>query len=57
MVTSSTAGDREKVVSKLPSWLRQDLKVRAAELGVDIQDAVSAGITARRVAAPHECPT
>ncbi|MFF2662966.1 ParA family protein, partial [Kitasatospora sp. NPDC058032] len=57
MVTSSTAGDREKVVSKLPSWLRQDLKVRAAELGVDIQDAVSAGITAWREAAPDECPT
>jgi chromosome partitioning protein len=44
MVTPSPAGDREKVVSKLPSWLRQDLKVRAAELSVDIQDAVSEGI-------------
>ncbi|MEU5824859.1 ParA family protein [Streptomyces sp. NPDC047803] len=56
MVTPSTAGDREKVVSKLPSWLRQDLKVRAAELGIDIQDAVSSGITAWRSAAPEDCP-
>ncbi|MEU2027299.1 ParA family protein [Streptomyces sp. NPDC016469] len=56
MVTPSTAGDREKVVSKLPSWLRQDLKVRAAELGIDIQDAVSAGITAWRSAVPEDCP-
>ncbi|MFI5688411.1 ParA family protein [Streptomyces sp. NPDC051636] len=44
MVTPSPAGDREKVVSKLPSWLRQDLKVRAAQLGVDIQDAASQAI-------------
>ncbi|WP_331751779.1 ParA family protein (plasmid) [Streptomyces globisporus] len=56
MVTPNAAGDREKVVSKLPSWLRQDLKVRAAELGIDIQDAVSAGITAWRVSAPEDCP-
>ncbi|MFG2197113.1 ParA family protein [Streptomyces sp. NPDC048639] len=38
-------GDREKVVSKLPPGLRQQLKVRAAEHGVDIKDAVAAGIT------------
>lgn len=44
MVTPSPSGDREKVVSKLPSGLRQDLKVRAAQVGVDIQDAVSQGI-------------
>ncbi|MEU4497006.1 ParA family protein [Streptomyces sp. NPDC023998] len=48
MVTPNPSGDREKVVSKLPSWLRQDLKVRAAELSVDIQDAVSEGISAWR---------
>ncbi|MFD5110630.1 ParA family protein [Streptomyces cinereoruber] len=41
MVTPSPSGDREKVVSKLPSQLRRDLKVRAAQVGVDIQDAVS----------------
>lgn len=39
-------GDREKVASKLPASLRQDLKIRAAELGMDIQDAVTAGVTA-----------
>ncbi|MDQ0408863.1 ParA family protein [Streptomyces sp. NPDC000349] len=44
MVTPSPSGDREKVVSKLPAWLRRDLKVRAAQLDVDIQDAVSQGI-------------
>lgn len=37
-------GDREKVASKLPAALRQELKVRAAELGVDIQDAVTAAV-------------
>ncbi|MFG2359452.1 ParA family protein [Streptomyces sp. NPDC048521] len=38
-------GDREKVASKLPSALQQALKVRAAELGLDIQDAVEAAVT------------
>lgn len=37
-------GDREKVASKLPSVIRQELKVRAAELSLDIQDAVTAAI-------------
>lgn len=41
-------GDREKVASKLPSALQQQLKVRAAELGLDIQEAVEAAITAWR---------
>lgn len=41
-------GDREKVASKLPSALQQQLKVRAAELSLDIQDAVEAAITAWR---------
>ncbi|MEW2626058.1 ParA family protein [Streptomyces sp. NPDC048106] len=36
--------DREKVVSKLPGWLRQNLKVRAAQHGVEIQAAVEQGI-------------
>ncbi|MDX3538915.1 ParA family protein [Streptomyces sp. MB09-01] len=40
--------DREKVVSKLPLALRQELKVRAAQLSVDIQDAVTEGIHAWR---------
>ncbi|MGI5330947.1 ParA family protein [Actinomadura nitritigenes] len=44
MAATSENAEREKVVSKLPPWLRQELKVRAAELRVDIQDAVEAGI-------------
>ncbi|MFI1286471.1 MULTISPECIES: ParA family protein [unclassified Streptomyces] len=40
--------DREKVVAKLPLALRQELKVRAAQLSVDIQDAVTEGIHAWR---------
>jgi chromosome partitioning protein len=48
-------GDREKVASKLPSALQQALKVRAAELTLDIQDAVEAAITAWR-ASDHITP-
>lgn len=44
MAYPTSEGDREKVVSKLPSWLRQDLKVRTAQLGCDIQTAVEEGI-------------
>lgn len=44
-------GDREKVASKLPSALQQALKVRAAELALDIQEAVEAAITAWRSSA------
>jgi chromosome partitioning protein len=44
MASPYLQGDREKVASKLPSALQQALKVRAAELGLDIQDAVTAGI-------------
>lgn len=47
--------DREKIVSKLPPWLRKDLKVRAAQLGVDIQDAVADGI-ARWIQLPDSHP-
>ncbi|MGW7102469.1 ParA family protein [Streptomyces sp. NPDC054838] len=43
-MTSPSQSDREKVVSKLPPWLRQELKVRTAQLRVDIQDAVHHGI-------------
>ncbi|MFF2902421.1 ParA family protein [Streptomyces sp. NPDC057966] len=41
---------REKVVAKLPSKLRRELKVRAAEVDTDIQDAVTAGVEAWRKA-------
>ncbi len=40
--------NREKVVAKLPSELRKELKVRAAELDTDIQDAVTQGVEAWR---------
>ncbi|MEU5599651.1 ParA family protein [Streptomyces sp. NPDC020298] len=46
MSSPATASDREKVVSKLPGWLRQDLKVRAAQHGLEIQSAVEQGIAA-----------
>jgi chromosome partitioning protein len=45
MASPASAGDREKVVSKLPGWLRQDLKVRTAQLGIEIQVAVEQGLT------------
>ncbi|MFJ8313325.1 MULTISPECIES: ParA family protein [unclassified Streptomyces] len=46
MSSSASSSDREKVVSKLPGWLRQDIKVRAAQHGVEIQHAVEQGIEA-----------
>ncbi|WP_431983103.1 ParA family protein [Streptomyces qinglanensis] len=46
MSSPATSSDREKVVSKLPGWLRQSLKVRAAQRGVEIQTAVEEGIDA-----------
>ena len=45
MSSPATSSDREKVVSKLPGWLRQNLKVRAAQHGIEIQAAVEQGIT------------
>lgn len=48
MASPYPEGDREKVASKLPSALQQQLKVRAAELSLDIQEAVEAAITAWR---------
>lgn len=45
MTSPATSNDREKVVSKLPGWLRQDLKIRAAQHRVEIQVAVEQGIT------------
>ncbi|MFD3518538.1 ParA family protein [Streptomyces sp. NPDC058657] len=43
MASPHAQGDRDKVVSKLPSWLRQELKIRTAQLGIDIQEAVAQG--------------
>ncbi|MGY3677204.1 ParA family protein [Streptomyces sp. TE33382] len=44
MASPATPGDREKVVSKLPGQLRQDLKVRAAQLRIEIQTAVEQSV-------------
>lgn len=44
-------GDREKVASKLTPALQQELKVRCAELSMDIQDAVTTAITTWRASA------
>ncbi|WP_331730950.1 ParA family protein (plasmid) [Kitasatospora sp. NBC_00070] len=44
MSSSNSGADREKLTSKLPASLRHELKVRAAQLGVDLQDAVTDGI-------------
>ncbi|MFE4800913.1 ParA family protein [Streptomyces sp. NPDC056708] len=44
MSSPATSSDREKVVSKLPGWLRQNLKIRAAQHGVEIQTAVEQGV-------------
>ncbi|MGW6412968.1 ParA family protein [Streptomyces vinaceus] len=44
MIAQNPVGDLERVVSKLPALMRQDLKVRAAEHGCDIQDAVLQGL-------------
>ncbi|MFD3932630.1 AAA family ATPase [Streptomyces sp. NPDC058614] len=44
MSSPATPSDREKVVSKLPGWLRQNLKIRAAQHGSEMQAAVEQGI-------------
>ncbi|MEU9678702.1 ParA family protein [Streptomyces parvus] len=41
-------GDREKVTSKLPPSLQKQLKIRCAELDLDIQEAVTAAVTGWR---------
>jgi chromosome partitioning protein len=45
MTAPYSPDEREKVVAKLPADLRRELKVRAAELSMDIQDAVTAGVS------------
>ncbi|MFF4369408.1 ParA family protein [Streptomyces sp. NPDC001594] len=44
MSSPPQGGTREKLVSKLPADLQYGLKIRAAQLGVAMQDAVAAGI-------------
>ncbi|WP_189554283.1 ParA family protein [Streptomyces lavendofoliae] len=48
MASPYPQGDREKVASKLPAALRQELKIRAAELSLDIQDAVTDAVSTWR---------
>ncbi|WP_030209274.1 ParA family protein [Streptomyces sp. NRRL S-87] len=48
MSSPNPAGEREKLNSKLPAHLQQSLKVRAAQLQTDMQDAVAAGIRSWR---------
>ncbi|MFF9607638.1 ParA family protein [Streptomyces sp. NPDC014684] len=55
MASPTSGGEREKLVSKLPASLRQALKVRAAQLSTDVQDAVTDGIHAWR-AHPEALP-
>lgn len=47
-MTSTSSRGREKVVSKLPSPLQHELKVRAAQHGIEIQYAIEDGISAWR---------
>jgi chromosome partitioning protein len=44
MASPYVDGTREKVASKLPASLRQELKTRAAQLGIDMQDAVAEAV-------------
>ncbi|MDQ1064642.1 hypothetical protein QFZ32_000081 [Streptomyces canus] len=47
MSSPATPSDREKIVSELPGWLRQNLKIRAAQHSIEIQTAVEQGISQR----------
>ncbi|WP_285740884.1 ParA family protein [Kitasatospora phosalacinea] len=44
MASPYSDGEREKVASKLPPTLRQALKTRAAQLGIDMQVAVTEAV-------------
>lgn len=46
MSSPTTSSDREKVVSKLPGRLRQSLKVRCAQHGLEIQTAIEQAVRA-----------
>ncbi|MER5864448.1 ParA family protein [Kitasatospora sp. NPDC002040] len=51
MSVHSTSDDRDKVVTRLHPQLRRELTIRAATVGVAVQDAVTEGILAWRQAA------
>ncbi|MEU1098932.1 ParA family protein, partial [Streptomyces sp. NPDC005877] len=44
MASPYSNGEREKVASRLPVAFHKQLKIRAAQLGVDIQDAVTSAV-------------
>lgn len=52
MLPSDDQGDRQKVTFKLPASLKAELKIRAAELRVDIQDAVADAMSEWKAAPP-----
>ncbi|MFE8979081.1 ParA family protein [Streptomyces cyaneofuscatus] len=52
MLPQEESDARQKVTFKLPSSLKANLKIRAAELGVDIQDAVATAMDEWRAAPP-----
>jgi len=53
--TAEVPSGRDKMVTKIPPMVRRKLKVRAATVGMDIQDAVSQGIEAW-LSAEHPLP-
>ncbi|MDX2565006.1 ParA family protein [Streptomyces sp. TX20-6-3] len=56
MTSSNDQGERQKVTFKLPAPLKAELKIRAAELRSDIQDAVAEALTEWSEAAPGAVP-
>ncbi|MEV7188762.1 ParA family protein [Kitasatospora sp. NPDC093102] len=57
MMSQNSGGEREKVASKLPVALRQELKTRAAQLGIDMQDAVAQAVEQWRARSADSNPT
>ncbi|WBP92006.1 ParA family protein [Kitasatospora cathayae] len=57
MTSQNSGGEREKVASKLPAALRQELKTRAAQLGIDMQDAVAQAVEQWRARPADSNPT
>ncbi|MFE2498812.1 ParA family protein [Streptomyces scopuliridis] len=56
MLPSDEQGDRQKVTFKLPASLKAVLKIRAAELRVDIQDAVADAMSEWKAAPRGDVP-
>ncbi|MFE4356110.1 ParA family protein [Kitasatospora sp. NPDC056800] len=57
MTSQKPGGEREKVASKLPAALRQELKTRAAQLGIDMQVAVTQAVEQWRARPADSNPT